>query len=537
MTGYLDTFDWSRFAHGLGPATDTPGHLRALLGDDAGAFVAGYSHLRSQTLRPDGGAWPVTAPVALVVSELLDDPRLGPDDPSMRDAMLAYLHRAAVAGDLGEEAEALRARGEQPEALACYDAAPELLARVLPHLGAERSRQRVCAAAAIGRLARHPAAATRRRPLTDQLDEMAKGTEEANERATLVFAIGDLGGTPRHWLDDPSPAVRGCAALAATLADDQAATDVLLALGRSPRAFAASLHGLAGTLQFMVPPYPDLIAETLVQRVDDPRKLLPCAFAAVVLPPRSAARSLAPYLRAIFPDGDPRPEPRPHQRVLARAIAEREELWSLPEKTLTGLFAPYGLSARRADWYDAATRGIPADAGYEGAIITVHKELTSLIRLLPRMYFGVDGADPSVPDRAARSLRSEYTQAVAAGRVESFTVEIESPTRLVLDVRGHDLDGTRSADRIDLDHVLARLSPSWPDMHVSITSAICKRVGVQVWCQNRALARDYADGTALDATKALGTDSTCTGYRLTFDLDTDWLPAASRFSSSIEAVG
>jgi hypothetical protein len=265
VTGHLDAFDWSRLAHGRGQATDTPGHLRALLGDDARAFVAGYSHLWSETLRPDG-AWSVTAPVALVATEFLDDPALWPDDPSMRDAMLAYLHRVAVAGDLGEEAEALRARGERVEELACYDAAPEILATVLPYLTAERWQQRACAAAALGRLARHPAAAAQRRALLEQLDEMAEHADRPYDRATIVFVIGDLGGTPRRWLDDPNAAVRGCAALAEALADDEAATRVLVQLARSPRAFRESLGDMAPPPQFMVPPYLDLFAEALLRR-------------------------------------------------------------------------------------------------------------------------------------------------------------------------------------------------------------------------------------------------------------------------------
>ncbi|MEY9862069.1 hypothetical protein ABH935_007713 [Catenulispora sp. GAS73] len=82
--------DWSGVFHAEGPASDTPRHLHALLGctdsassdNDARVFVDGYSHLWSTTLRRDRRAWPATAPTALLVTELLDDPRLGPDDPS-----------------------------------------------------------------------------------------------------------------------------------------------------------------------------------------------------------------------------------------------------------------------------------------------------------------------------------------------------------------------------------------------------------------------------------------------------------------------
>ena len=95
---------------------------------------------------------------------------------------------------------------------------------------------------------------------------MAEHAEHAYERATLVFAIGDLGGTPRRRLDDPNAAVRGCAALAEALADDEAATRVLLEPARSPCAFRESLGDSAPPPQYMVPPYPGHRAEALLRR-------------------------------------------------------------------------------------------------------------------------------------------------------------------------------------------------------------------------------------------------------------------------------
>ncbi|SEO98135.1 hypothetical protein SAMN05216267_106410 [Actinacidiphila rubida] len=85
--------NWSGLFYAAGPAGDTPRHLAALLSDDARAFVDGYSHLWSATLRREGKAWPATA---LLVVELLDNPLLGPEDPSLRDAMLAYLYEVGA---------------------------------------------------------------------------------------------------------------------------------------------------------------------------------------------------------------------------------------------------------------------------------------------------------------------------------------------------------------------------------------------------------------------------------------------------------
>ncbi|MEV7176356.1 hypothetical protein [Kitasatospora sp. NPDC093679] len=304
MTARVEETDWSGLFHALGPASDTPRQLAALLGDDARAFTAGYTHLWSATLRQDGRAWPATAPTALLVAGLLDDPLLGRDDPSLPEALLAYLHAVAVVADLGDRAEQIRARvaGRARElrswtadylsadgdgrarmwedgtgrgqlvldraGLACFDAVPGILTRVLPHLASGRSRHRACAAAAVGSLARHPSAAARRPTLLERLVSTARAAESPYDLATVVLAIGRLGGDTRPWLGDPHPGVRGCAALAPGLADDDTAARVLAELTRSPRAFAASFGDMAPPLQFQSEPYRRLLTPALLRQVD-----------------------------------------------------------------------------------------------------------------------------------------------------------------------------------------------------------------------------------------------------------------------------
>ncbi|GAA2387460.1 hypothetical protein [Streptomyces viridochromogenes] len=288
--------DWSDLFHASGPAGDTPRHLAALLDDDARAFADGYSHLWSATLRREGRAWPATAPTALLVVELLDNPLLGPDDPSLRDAMLAYLYEVGVAADLGDRAGEIRDRIQDraPElrawtvdylaadadgrarmwqdgtglgelvldqaALACFDLVPALLRRTVPHLASERSRRRTCAAAAVGSLARHPAAAAQRPELLKELTSMARASDSSYDLATILIAIGHLGGDTRPWLTDRQPGVRVCAALAPDLADDATASQVLLELERSPQAFGKSFGDMAPPLQLQSKSFQDLLA-------------------------------------------------------------------------------------------------------------------------------------------------------------------------------------------------------------------------------------------------------------------------------------
>ncbi|WP_042442893.1 hypothetical protein [Streptacidiphilus jiangxiensis] len=287
--------DWSGLFHARGCASDTPRHLTALLGEDARAFVDGYSHLWSVTLRREGKAWPVTAPTARLVVELLENPLLGPDDPSLRDAMLAYLYEVGVAADLGDQAGEIRARVQDraPEvrgwtaeyvsadadgrahmwqdgtglgglvldqaALACFDLVPELLRRTLPYLVSERVRRRTCAAAAVGSLARHPATAAQRPELLRQLLTMTRSCESPHDLATILIAIGQIGGNTRPWLSDPNAGIRACAALAPDLAHDDTASQVLNELARSPQAFSKSFGDMAPPLQLQSKTYLELL--------------------------------------------------------------------------------------------------------------------------------------------------------------------------------------------------------------------------------------------------------------------------------------
>ncbi|MFJ1598751.1 hypothetical protein [Streptomyces sp. NPDC088261] len=237
----MDDVDWCGLFHARGPAGDTPRHLAALIGEgDDRAFVDGYAHLWSVTLRREGKAWPVTAPTAMIAATFLDDASLWPDDPSMTDAMLAYLYAVGTAADLGDGAEEIRAQveGLAPQlrawtgdylsadadartlmwqndtglgelvldqaALACFDLAPTLLRRALPHLASARPLSRTSAAAAVGSLARNPSASARRPALRQQLTSTAQAAGSAHERATIVVAVGDLGGDTRIQAGPPN---------------------------------------------------------------------------------------------------------------------------------------------------------------------------------------------------------------------------------------------------------------------------------------------------------------------------------------------
>jgi hypothetical protein len=101
-----------------------------------------------------------------------------------------------------------------------------------------------------------------------------------------------------------------------------------------------------------------------------------------------------------------------------------------------------------------------------------------------------------------------------------LVLEQESGTRFIVDVRGHSLP--------DLDVVFTGLHGPWPCSVLSIAAALCARVSVEVWTDGRALTSELVDGMALGPAMDLGGDATRTGYRVTFELDTDWFPSDSR---------
>jgi hypothetical protein len=80
---------WSRLHHAYGRATDTPGHLRALLQDDLESREQAMSHLWSAIIH-QGTPWTATGPAALVVAGLLSDERIDHVEP-IRAGLLSFL--------------------------------------------------------------------------------------------------------------------------------------------------------------------------------------------------------------------------------------------------------------------------------------------------------------------------------------------------------------------------------------------------------------------------------------------------------------
>lgn len=268
--------DWSRTFHAYGLGTDVPGHLTALLSEDAGARSKALGYLYSALLH-QGTFYPATVPAVRFAAALLDHPAADPRTagPSagtpeasalpMRVWLLCFLADVAevAATDLTdaeldsladpsgheqeiEEVLARMARGpgagegvdpgeedpevwEEPAVDLLHRAAPRDLRRVAPELLAaveplltHRERDvRLRAVEAAGALAVLGAG------LPLDLSGAADLAESREEGAVIVLALGDNGRDVTEFLTHADPAIRACAALAPGQWGNPAAVDEL----------------------------------------------------------------------------------------------------------------------------------------------------------------------------------------------------------------------------------------------------------------------------------------------------------------------
>jgi hypothetical protein len=346
----LDTADWSRLHHAYGRATDTPGQLRALLQEDPESRRKALSHLWSAIIH-QGTPWTATGPAALVVAGLLSDERIDRGEP-IRANLLSFLVSVAEAPEQAglsiEELERLAAFDIEPfldsdddEALygnedaansfsarallGCIRVAPVLMKVMLEGLTHHRPRVRACAAMGAVTLAKTEALHDHAKDIESRLLALAQAAHDSDERSAHVLALGDLGLSPIEFIQDPSPAVRMCAALAPSLAANPAALAALL----------NTLERHAGEIddwfvekppQFAMRPRFPVVAR-LVQQVKDFDRLVTAAIAVVGVTAKICVDfDWGPLLAAAFSDGSGMIKTEAQRRFLG-ALVEKRELW------------------------------------------------------------------------------------------------------------------------------------------------------------------------------------------------------------------
>jgi hypothetical protein len=347
----LAATDWNRLHHAYGRASDTPGHLRALLEDDAAARKEALDHLWSAIIH-QGTPWTATGPVALVVAGFLVDQRIGKADPTLRSNLISFLsevaeaptqfnwnadeleHLAACDIDVLLDAEDQTELFEDEEAtqtffaraaLGCMQAIPGMIDAMLKALEDSNPTVRACGAMGASALFKHAAAAVLAPEIPEQLLRMARRAENADERAALVLALGEMEDMAREFLNDAVPAVRMCAALAPRLENDAQALGVLIWI------FQNHVTQIDGWFtqrppQFSMHPRFYVVAR-LIQANVSFEVLAEGAQRVVGITSMYAVdEDWGPLLAAAFADGSGRVGSEP-QRVFLRALVERKDLW------------------------------------------------------------------------------------------------------------------------------------------------------------------------------------------------------------------
>lgn len=367
----LTEIDWSRLSHAYGPATDTPGHLRRLFEDDEDRWAEAIDHLGGAVIH-QSTIYPATAPAALVVVGLLEDPRLARPLPGARDERLSI--RAWLVGFLAEVAEGtepdrtreelLDAYGEPDDAdsadlsswdpessadfqaiIACRDIAPALLDPVLGRLRDEDLYVRVEAARTAAALSRVPTLESRRGEIIERLEWIARIGDEYYERASVLLKLAALGTVDRTFLADPHPGIRLCAAIAANLSDDPDATREIMTALIDP---VPGWYPDPNLLLFDSPRH--LLVDQAIRRTKSFDELLPVAVkVAGNATMESGYSDWGPLLAAAFP------EPvtdagslTAAQRAYLNALIDNDDLWrpAPPPTTPETFWGPDKLFAR-----------------------------------------------------------------------------------------------------------------------------------------------------------------------------------------------
>lgn len=310
------------------------------------------SHLWSAVIH-QGTAWTATGPAALVVAGLLADERIDRGEPIRADLLSFLVSVAQAPGQTGssvEELERMAAFDIEPlldaeddeslygdddaassffarAVLGCLKVVPVLMKVMLEELKNANPHVRACAARGATTLAKIEPLKRYAQEIERQLLALAHAAENSDERSSHVLALGDLGASPVAFLDDPSPAVRMCAALAPSLSDNLTAINLV--------AIYELLHDLerhAGDIddwfvekppQFDMRPRFTVVAR-LLRQVKDFAKLVDAAIAVVRITEKYCVDfDWGPLLAAAFSDGSGVIKTTEQRRFLG-ALVERK---------------------------------------------------------------------------------------------------------------------------------------------------------------------------------------------------------------------
>jgi len=324
--------DWARLRHAYGPATDTPGHLAALRGDDQDAIYAAIEHLDTAVLH-QGFAHSATAPAARIVADLIDRSAV---DPGVRDILLQYLGWVAEAAVDAERQETFR-----PHLPALHAALAETYRTVWRFVDAENPDVRALATrAAVWHVRTAPLAVHR----PDVVALLRRREADGEHRAWHVRFLVDLGEDVSGYLADADADVRTTAALAPAMAGRDDATailiDALAAAAVTRPSTVAGWHGY--TLA-------DLVRAGVARVPDFARIAVPAAEIVRTASWTEFDRTWGLLVLAAFADRYHPRRPLTHgQRLIVGALVDNPQLWEPRNGSVGLVFTTAGLPHDRA---------------------------------------------------------------------------------------------------------------------------------------------------------------------------------------------
>lgn len=320
----IEDFDWARFAHAYGTATDTPEHLRALTSPNESARWDAVHHLDVAVLH-QGFPESATAPAARVVAWLLTTQAV---DAEIRNELVDFLGSVAAAtAELRHNpyfAELIPAlEGSVVEAW------PVISAVLDSGDPALRMHAAVTAVEQLRILAlgdQRPALVARLRCWAD---------ERSADRSECVRLLVGLDDNVCDFLSDPDPAVRIRAALAPRADSLSEATDIVVAL-----------------LDRELPPWVrrSEVVRAIVARGDDFERIAkPAAAIAREADWAGSDTDWGPLLRFAFRQRyRPGRALSPGQQLFLQALVENDHLWSSRDGSVAVAFRDVGLPHNRA---------------------------------------------------------------------------------------------------------------------------------------------------------------------------------------------
>ncbi|MFF3598129.1 HEAT repeat domain-containing protein [Kitasatospora indigofera] len=340
----IEDTDWGALEHAYGPAQDTPLRLLQLLAEEPEVQAEAMGLLDMSVLHQES-LYSATAPAALFIAAILDDPRTLArhescfpwDDRSrpLRATLLEWLGQVADSAVHGERTGA--DDGNDPAATAAVRAVlGPVCDAVTAHLLAPDPAVREAALGAVTMLLEAPDLAGRTVSATRILRNLLAESTDRRERAATVLTIGAWGADTTELLTDPDPAVRACAALAPGCIGNPQATQVILHALLEPATVESWLPEPTAADPWAADPLPQIegrlrhaLLAAAIERTDDFEELLAVAVACVPLCSNlTVGDDWGPLLAAAFPSGyRPEVELTAAQHRFLSALVDRDVCW------------------------------------------------------------------------------------------------------------------------------------------------------------------------------------------------------------------